>query len=185
MIRNSSRDGSSTRFFILVLLSALSVLPVTVIAPSLPKIAAEFQSDPALISLAVAGYAVVTAIVELISGAVSDRYGRRPVALVSILIFIAASIGCVLAPNIAVFLVFRALQASIAACFSVALVAIKETSGERDGASRMGYAAMAWAMAPLLAPTFGGTLDELFGWRAISSRSRYAARPSWFCRYGN
>jgi MFS transporter, DHA1 family, multidrug resistance protein len=161
------RSASPSRFTILVLLSALSVLPVNVISPSLPKIAAEFQADLALINLAVAGYAVVTALVELISGAMSDRYGRRPVALASIAIFIVASIGCALAPNIAVFLVFRAMQASIAACFSVALVAIKETSGEREGASRMGYAAMAWAMAPMLGPTLGGTLDELLGWRAI------------------
>ncbi len=167
MLHHSSHDDPSTRFAILVLLSALSVLPVTVIAPSLPNIAAEFQADPALVSLAVAGYAIVTALVELISGAVSDRYGRRPVALVSIFLFVAASIGCVLAPNMTAFLIFRAMQASIAACFSVALVAIKETSGERDGASRMGYAAIAWAMAPMLAPTLGGTLDELFGWRAI------------------
>lgn len=163
----TERNASPSRFAILVLLSALSVLPVNVISPSLPKIAVEFQADLALINLAVAGYAVVTALVELISGAISDRYGRRPVALASIAFFIVASIGCALAPNIAVFLIFRAMQASIAACFSVALVAIKETSSEREGASKMGYAAMAWAMAPMLGPTFGGTLDELFGWRAI------------------
>lgn len=164
---DTERNASPSRFAILVLLSALSVLPVNMISPSLPKIAVEFQADLALINLAVAGYAAVTAFVALISGAMSDRYGRRPVALASIAIFIVASIGCALAPNIAVFLVCRAMQASIAACFSVALVAIKETSGEREGASRMGYAAMAWAVAPMLGPTFGGMLDELFGWRAI------------------
>lgn len=165
--RYSASKTSSSRFAILVALSALSVLPVNIISPSLPKIADEFQADPALINLAVAGYAIVTALVELVSGAISDRFGRRPVALVSIALFIVASIGCVLAPSITVFLVFRAAQAAIAACFSVALVAIKETSGDHEGASRMGYAAMAWAIAPMLGPTLGGTIDELFGWRAI------------------
>lgn len=160
-------DASQSRFVILVLLSALSVLPVNVIAPSLPKIASEFQVDVKLISLAVAGYAIVTALVGLVAGGMSDRYGRRPVALVALSIFILASIGCAVAPNILVFLVFRAMQASVAACFSVALVAIKETSSEREGTSRMGYAAMAWALAPMLGPTFGGTLDEFFGWRTI------------------
>ncbi|WP_379069703.1 MFS transporter [Mesorhizobium sp. UC22_110] len=158
---------SKSRFVILVLLSALSVLPVNIISPSLPKIAMEFGVDFELISLAVAGYAIVTALVELISGAMLDRYGRRPVALVSLSLFILASIGCALAPDIVVFLVFRAMQASIAACFCVALVAIKETSNEYEGTSRVGYAAMAWALAPMLGPTLGGTLDELLGWRTI------------------
>ncbi|EHN0147910.1 MFS transporter [Escherichia coli] len=137
------------------------------IAPALPTMAVELLSDPAVISLAVAGYAVVTALVELISGAISDRYGRRPVALVSMAIFILASIGCAASANIMTFLFFRALQAAIAACFSVALVGIKETSSDRDGASRMGYAAMAWALAPMLGPTVGGALDQFLGWRAI------------------
>jgi multidrug resistance protein len=160
-------EAAQARFVILVLLSALSVLPVNVISPSLPKIALELQVDVTLISLAVAGYAIGTALVGLAAGAMSDRYGRRPVALVSLTVFILASIGCALASNILAFLVFRAMQASIAACFSVALVAIKETSKEHEGTSRMGYAAMAWALAPMLGPTFGGTLDELFGWRTI------------------
>ncbi|EPA3984963.1 MFS transporter, partial [Escherichia coli] len=165
--RATQSPESASRFAIFVLLSALSVVPVNLIAPALPTMAVELLSDPAVISLAVAGYAVVTALVELISGAISDRYGRRPVALVSMAIFILASIGCAASANIMTFLFFRALQAAIAACFSVALVGIKETSSDRDGASRMGYAAMAWALAPMLGPTVGGALDQFLGWRAI------------------
>ena len=158
---------SAPRGTVLVLLTALSVLPVNIYLPALPKIAATFQADFALVNLSVTGYAIATAVTEIFAGAVSDRYGRRPVALWSVSIFIAASIGCALAPNIGVFLMFRALQAAIAACFSVAMVVIKETSSEREAASRIGYAAMGWAIAPMLGPTFGGVLDELFGWRSI------------------
>ncbi|MGO4836474.1 MFS transporter, partial [Rhizobiaceae sp. 2RAB30] len=104
---------------------------------------------------------------ELISGALSDRHGRRRIALVAVSVFVVASIGCALAPNIYLFLMFRALQASIAACFAVALVMIKETSSEKEAASRMGYAAMGWAIAPMLGPTLGGLLNEVLGWRAI------------------
>jgi len=115
----------------------------------------------------VAGYAIATALTEIVAGALSDRYGRRPVALGSLSLFIIASIGCALAPNISLFLLFRAMQASIAACFSVALVLIKEASGERKAASSFGYLAMGWAIAPMLGPMAGGLLNELFGWRAI------------------
>jgi Bcr/CflA subfamily drug resistance transporter len=154
------------RLATLILLSALAVLPVNMFLPSLPNIAAAFRADFALVNLSVAGYAIATALTELIAGAMSDRYGRRPVVLAAVSIFIIASVGCALAANIGVFLLFRSMQASIAACFSVALVIIKETSGERTAASKIGYLAMGWAIAPMLGPMFGGMLDELFGWRA-------------------
>ncbi|APO72040.1 Bcr/CflA subfamily drug resistance transporter protein (plasmid) [Rhizobium gallicum] len=154
------------RLATLILLSALAVLPVNMILPSLPTIAATFQADFGLVNLSVAGYATVSALTAVIAGAMTDRYGRRPVVLMAVSIFIVASVGCALATNIGVFLLFRTMQASIAACFSVALVLIKETSGEREAASKIGYAAVGWALAPMLGPMFGGTLDELFGWRA-------------------
>ncbi|APO78338.1 Bcr/CflA subfamily drug resistance transporter protein (plasmid) [Rhizobium etli 8C-3] len=153
------------RLATLILLSALAVLPVNMILPSLPNIAATFQADFALVNLSVTGYATVTALTSVIAGAMTDRYGRRPVVLMAVFIFIVASVGCALATNIGVFLLFRAMQASIAACFSVALVLIKETSGEREAASKIGYAAVGWALAPMLGPMIGGILDELFGWR--------------------
>ncbi|WP_454848741.1 MFS transporter [Rhizobium binxianense] len=165
----SHTTGQATappRLMPLILLTALSVLPVNMILPSLPNIAAAFQADLALVNLSVAGYAVVTAMTEIVAGAMSDRYGRRPVVIAAVSTFIVASIGCALAGSIGVFLLFRALQASIAACFCVALVIIKETSGAQRAASRFGYLAMGWAIAPMLGPLFGGTLDGLFGWRA-------------------
>jgi len=158
---------AAPRRSILLLLTALSVLPVNIYLPALPNIAAAFRADFALVNLSIAGYAIVSALTEIIAGAMSDRYGRRPVALTAVSIFIVASIGCALAPNIGIFLLFRVMQAPIAACFCVALVVIKETAGERQAASRIGYAAMGWAIAPMLGPTFGGVLDEMFGWRAI------------------
>ncbi|WFU09273.1 MFS transporter [Rhizobium sp. CB3090] len=154
------------RLTILILLSALAVLPVNMILPSLPHIATTFHADFALVNLSVAGYSIMTALLEVIGGAISDRFGRRPVVLTALAVFIVASIGCVLAPNIGVFLLFRAMQACIAPCYSVALVVIKETSGEREAASKFGYLAMGWALAPMVGPLFGGSLDELFGWQA-------------------
>jgi len=158
---------ATPRLFTLALLSGLAVLPVNIILPALPGIAADFRADPALVNLAVAGYATVTALIELVAGALSDRYGRRRVVLMAIAFFIAASIGCALAPTIAVFLLFRALQASIDACFSAAQIVIKETAGARKAASTFGYLAMGWAIAPIVGPVIGGGLDQLLGWRSI------------------
>jgi MFS transporter, DHA1 family, multidrug resistance protein len=150
-----------------ILLTAMSVLPVNIYLPALPNIADAFEASFALVNLSVAGYAIATALTEIIAGVLSDRYGRRPVVLTSVSVFIVASIGCALAPNIGVFLVCRTFQAAIAACFSVAMVVIKETSSGREAVRKIGFAGMGWALAPMFGPTLGGILDELFGWRMI------------------
>ncbi|WP_064682381.1 MFS transporter [Rhizobium bangladeshense] len=165
--KTATASTAAPRRTTLLLLTALSVLPVNIYLPALPNIAVTFQADFALVNLSIAGYAIINALAEIVAGAMSDRYGRRPVALIAVSIFIIASIGCALAPNIGIFLLFRVMQASIAACFCVALVVIKETAGEGQAANRIGYAAMGWAIAPMLGPSFGGVLDEAFGWRAI------------------
>lgn len=161
-----TEPATPPRLITLILLSALAVLPVNMILPSLPNIAATFRADFALVNLSVAGFAIITAVIEAIGGALSDRFGRRPVVLISLSIFVAASTGCALAPNIGTFLLFRAMQACIGPCYSVALVIIKETSDEREAASKFGYLAMGWALAPMVGALFGGSLDELFGCRS-------------------
>lgn len=152
---------------VLVILAAISVLPVTVHLPALPEIAAAYGTSFALVNLSIAGYAVATVTAEAVAGALSDRCGRRPVVLVSVTVFTLASLGCALAPTIGIFLAFRMSQAAIAACFSVAMVAIRETSDGGDAVRRIGFAGMGWALAPMLGTILGGTLDDLFGWRSI------------------
>src|SRR3546814_12834722 len=77
-----------------ILLSALAVISVNMFVPSLPGIAAEFQAAYGLVNLSVAGYAAMTAALQLIMGPLSDRFGRRPVILATLAVFIAASLGC-------------------------------------------------------------------------------------------
>lgn len=162
----ANEAATPPRLGTLILLTALSVLPVNMILPSLPEIASAFDADAALVNLTVAAYAALTALAEIVGGALSDRYGRRPVVLAALSAFVLASLGCAMANDIYVFLLFRTLQASIATCFSIALVIIKETSGGHKAASKFGYLAMGWAIAPMIGPTIGGSVEELFGWRA-------------------
>ncbi len=155
-----------TRLTALIFLSALSVLPVNMILPSLPAISDALRADYALISLSVACYAIATALTELVAGTLSDRFGRKPVILASVILFTIASVGCALATNLATFLIFRAMQASIAACFSVVLVIVKDDYGVHSATSKIGYLQAGWALAPMLGPSLGGVLDDVFGWQA-------------------
>jgi Bcr/CflA subfamily drug resistance transporter len=154
------------RLFTLVLLSGLSVVSLNMFLPSLSNIAEEFQADYAFVNLSIAGYAGMTAVLQLVMGPLSDRFGRRPVVLAALVIFVLASLGCLLATDIWTFLVFRMMQGAIISGYAVSLAIIRDSAPAQKAASLMGYVAMAWAVAPMLGPMFGGALDELFGWRA-------------------
>ena len=157
---------SPPRLFTLVFLTGLSVLSLNMFLPSLANIAEEFNTDYAIVSLSVAGYLGITAVFQLIIGPLSDRFGRRPVLLVGLTIFVLASLGCMLAENIWMFLVFRVMQGAIISGSVLSHAAIRDTAHEQEAASRLGYVAMAMSVAPMVGPMFGGMLDELFGWRS-------------------
>lgn len=157
---------SPPRILTLVLLSGLSVLSLNMFLPSLSNIAHTFHADYALVSLSIAGYLAITAVLQLVTGPLSDRYGRRPVLLAGLVVFILASLGCALAGGIRAFLFFRMVQGAIISGWVLSLAAIRDTACEREAASLIGYVSMAMAIAPMVGPMFGGALDELFGWRS-------------------
>lgn len=157
---------SPPRLITLILLTWLSVLSINMFLPSLANIAAAFEADYALVSLAIGGFLAMMAVLQLIIGPLSDRFGRRPVILVSLGVYVVASLGCLFATNVWAFLGFRMLQGVITAGWVISLTVIRDTSPEREAASRIGYITMAMAIAPMLAPMVGGVLDQMFGWRA-------------------
>ena len=150
----------------LIVLSGLSVVSLNMFLPSLANIAREFQADYALVNLCIAGYAAVSCVLLLVMGPLSDRLGRRPVILAALLLFLVASLGCLLASNVRVFLTFRLMQAAIAPAYAVSVAIIRDVSAGSKAASSIGYVAMTSAIAPMLAPMLGGALDDLYGWRA-------------------
>ncbi len=154
------------RLTTLIILSALAVLPVNMFLPSLPNIASDFSAEFPVVNLSIAGFAALAAAVQLVAGPLSDRYGRRPVVLVAVSIFVAASVACALASSIEAFLAFRFMQAAVAAAYVVSLAVIRDLHDERQSAATIGKVAMVWAVAPMLGPTIGGLLDQVFGWRA-------------------
>ena len=157
---------SPPRMATLVLLTGLSVLSLNMFLPSLANMAADFRADYALVALSVGGYLGVTAVLMLVMGPLSDRFGRRPVLLLAMTLFSLASLVCALATNVWLFLAFRVLQGAVVSGWALSLAVIRDTAPPQAAASRIGYLTMAMAVAPMLGPTVGGALDELFGWRA-------------------
>jgi Bcr/CflA subfamily drug resistance transporter len=156
----------SPRFITLVLLAAMSTLSLNMFLPSLANIAVDFETEYAVANLAIAGYLGVTALLQLILGPLSDRFGRRPVMLGALAMFTVASLGALLATDIWVFLGFRVLQGVVVAGWALSAAVVRDTREPDAAASMIGYVTMCMAVGPLLGPMLGGVLDEVFGWRA-------------------
>ena len=158
--------GTPPTIATLVLITALAALNMNILLPSLPGLAADFGAEYALAQLAVSGYLATTAVLQLLIGPLSDRYGRRPVQLAALLIFLVATAGCLSAPTLEAFLFWRMMQAAVAAGFALSRTIARDMRGAGEAASLIGYVTMGMAVAPMIGPMIGGALHELFGWRA-------------------
>lgn len=150
----------------LILLTAMSVLSLNMFLPSLGNIASEFGVSYGVANLSIAGYLAVTAVLQIVMGPLSDRYGRRPVMLIGLAVFVLASIGCFFARDIFVFLTFRVMQGGVIGAMALSRAAVRDQYEEREAASLLGYVSMAMAVAPMTGPLFGGIVDQWLGWRA-------------------
>lgn len=150
----------------LILLSGLSALGMNIFLPSLPGMAAYFQTDYRLLQLSVALYLGVNAVVQLLVGPIADSIGRRPVILSGLVLFLLATLGCIFAPSGEVFLLFRMCQAVVVVGMVLGRAAVRDIYPEDKAASMIGYVTMGMAIVPMLGPVVGGFIDQLFGWTA-------------------
>jgi len=150
----------------LVLLAGLSALSMNIFLPSLPNMTDYFHTDYALMQLSVSLYLAVTGVLQLVIGPVSDRYGRRPVILAGLGVFLLATLGCLLSTSVTMFLMFRMLQAAIATGIALSRAIVRDIVPANQAASMIGYVTMGMSVVPMIAPGIGGYLDVWFGWQA-------------------
>ncbi|WGI20623.1 multidrug effflux MFS transporter [Amylibacter sp. IMCC11727] len=150
----------------LVILASMGALSMNIFLPSMPAIQSYFGASPSAVQFLLSGFLFMNGILQLIIGPLSDRFGRRPVALWAFGIFILASVVCANAPNTATLVTARTIQAVVVASFVLSRAAARDIAGSKDAASLMGYIAMGMSVAPMLGPTIGGFLQEAFGWTA-------------------
>jgi MFS transporter, DHA1 family, multidrug resistance protein len=150
----------------LVMVSGLSALTMNLLLPSLPGIASFYEADYALVQLAVSGYLAFTGLLQLLIGPLSDRYGRRPVLLGGLAIFLAATALAPLAPNVESFLFIRMIQAAVACGMVLSRAIVRDMVDTDEAASMIGYVTMGMTLAPMIGPALGGVLEEVFGWQS-------------------
>lgn len=169
----ATRTGAATqpmsRAFILMLVaaSAASALAINLYLPSMPGMTVALGVDYAAVQFTLSVYLAAVALGQLGIGPISDRYGRRPVMLWGMVLFVVGSVVCTLAPNITVLNIGRVIQA-LGGCAGIALgrAVVRDLYDGRTAASMIGYVTMGMAVAPMVAPTIGGLLEAYYDWRA-------------------
>lgn len=157
----------ATLLVVLVAMSAIGPIGMHVIVPSLPALQIYFDTEYATVQQAVTFYILFLAIGQLIHGPLSDRFGRRPVILGGIAVFLVGGLVSATAESVTVLVAGRILQA-LGGCVGVALGrAIVRDLYDRDRAAQMiAWVTMPLVLAPMVAPSIGGLLDAVWGWRA-------------------
>ncbi len=150
----------------LVATAGIAALNMNIFMPSLPSMATYFDSKYATVQLAISAYLGVSAVLQIIIGPLSDRFGRRPVMLWGLVIFLFATIGCIVAPNIETLLTFRMIQTAVGAGMVLSRAVVRDMVPPAQAASKIGYLTMGMALVPMIGPAMGGMLDAAFGWQA-------------------
>lgn len=150
----------------LILLSGVSALNMAIFLPSLNHMAEYFGTEYAVMQFALSGYLVATAVMQIVIGPISDRFGRRPVVIGSLAIFVLATVGALFAPTVGVFLAFRMLQATVASGLVLSRAIVRDMVPQEQAASMIGYVTMGMALIPMVGPMIGGALDQAFNWQA-------------------
>src|SRR3546814_4931405 len=105
---------------------------------------------------------------QLVYGPVSDMVGRKPPLYFGLVVFVLASLGCALAPNIHVLIGFRALQGvGGAAGMVIARAVVRDLHSGLDEARLLALLMLVFSVSPLLAPITASLVIEAAGWRYI------------------
>ena len=150
----------------LVALVGVSTLSMNLFLPSLPAMAVFFDADYGVIQLSVGLYLAINAVLQLFVGPLSDRYGRRPIILTGIGLYMLATLGCLWAPTVEIFLGFRMAQAAIVVAMVLSRAVVRDLYPADKAASMLGYVTMGMSVVPMIGPAIGGVLESHYGWHS-------------------
>lgn len=152
---------------LMVLLVLFGPLAIDIYLPAMPIMALEFNVSTTRIQDTISWFLVSLGIGQLIAGPLADRFGRRPVALAGISIYIMSSALAWAAASLDILLLARVLQGLGACATSVcAFAAVRDSFGAKRSGQMISYLNGAICFIPALAPLLGSWLTMQFSWRA-------------------
>lgn len=153
---------------VLIALSALAPMSIDMFLPSMPQMARDFDTSTGTVSLAVTLFIFSFAASQLVYGPASDRFGRRPVLMAGLALFVAGGVSCLAANSVGVLVAGRVLQGlGGGAGPAIANAIIVDVYRRERAHGILAIMTVSIALAPMLSPIAGGFLHEVWGWRSV------------------
>lgn len=164
----AARERMSPGLIVVLLALLLGTQPIAtdLYLPTLPGLAADLKSPMGHTQATLSALLFAFGFSQLLLGPMADRFGRRPVLLGGLSVFVLASIGSVMAADIGALVAWRALQGvGMAAAVVCARAMVRDLYAPTDGARVMSKALTGLGLIALASPLLGGVLASTVGWR--------------------
>lgn len=168
------RDSGISRFqrlwmaIILGSLAAFGPLSIDMYLPALPQIANDFHSNPSLVQLSLTFFLLGLACGQLLSGPLSDVYGRRKPLLIGLITYFVVSLLCVFSPSIWTFILLRLIQGLAgAAGVVISRAVVRDLYSGSELTKFFALLALVNGLAPILAPVVGAQFLKVVPWQGI------------------
>jgi len=153
---------------ILGLLSAIGPFSIDMYLPGFPAIAKNLHASIDQVAYSLSSFFFGVCIGQLICGPLLDRFGRRPVLMVGMVIYILASFGCSLASSVESLILFRFVQAlGGCVCMVAPGAVVRDVFPVQESAKIFSYLILILSVSPILAPTVGGYITGNFHWSVV------------------
>ena len=150
------------------LLVAVGPVSMALFTPAMPEIVRAFGSTEAVVKMTLSLYFAGFALAQLVCGPLSDGFGRKPVVMAFMSIYLAASTLALFSPTVEVLIAARFLQGVGAAVgIAIARAIVRDLFTNERSARIMNLIGLILGIGPAFAPTIGGLTMEFFGWHAI------------------
>jgi MFS transporter, DHA1 family, multidrug resistance protein len=158
----------STLILILGLLSAIGPFSIDMYLPGFPAIAADLNTTVDSVAYSLSSFFIGICIGQLICGPILDRYGRKLILYVGLVIYIAASVACAMSDTVEMLIGFRFLQALGCCVGMVAPSAIvRDIFPVKENVKIFSLLILILGVSPIIAPTVGSYLITAFGWKYV------------------
>ncbi len=168
MIDNNKPNKKFFLILILGLLTAIGPFSIDMYLPAFPDIARSLHTNVAKVMLSLSSFFIGISAGQLLYGPLLERFGRKRPMYVGLSIYLVASIGCALATSVNSLIILRGLQA-LGGCAGMvgARAIVRDLFDVKENAKIFSMLMLVVAVSPIIAPTAGGYVTSLFGWRYV------------------